>query len=102
MYEFDFLQPQLFLLFIQRFDCLEIGTSVRPRQNIKIILVHPKHKVDDSKNTDCLYQIHCKSCSHTYIGETGRPFGTRLEEHRKEVENITTIRFTREEKRGQR
>ena len=63
----------------------EIATSVRPHQNIRRILVHPKDKVEDSKKTDCVYQIPCMSCNHTYIGKTGRTFGTRLEEH-KEVE----------------
>ena len=46
---------------------------------------------EDSKNTDCVYQIP--------IGETGRTFGTRLEEHKQEVENVTTRRFTREQTR---
>ena len=31
-----------------------------------------------------------------HIGETGRTFGTRLEEHKKEVETVTSRRFTRE------
>ena len=31
-----------------------------------------------------------------YIGETGRTFGTRLDENKKEVETVTTICFTRE------
>ena len=76
-----------------------IATSVRPHQNTRRILVHPKDKVEDRKKTDCVYQIPCKSCNHTYINETGRIFGTRLEGHKKEVENITTRRFTREQKR---
>ena len=76
----------------------KIATSVRPHQNIRRILVHPKDKVEDSKKTDCVYQIPCKSCNDTYIGETGKAFGTRLEEH-KDVENITTRQFTREQKR---
>ena len=60
--------------------------------------MHPKDKVEDSKKTDCVYQIPCKRCNHTYVGETGSSFGTILEEHKKEVENITTRRFTREQK----
>ena len=57
--------------------------------------MHPKEKVE-SKKTHCVYQIPCKSCNHIYIyiGETGRTFRTRLEEHKEEVENITTRRFT--------
>ena len=77
----------------------EISTLARPHQNIRRLLMHPKDKVEDSKKTDCVYQIPCKSCNHTCIGETGRTFGTRLEEHKKEVENITTRQFTKEQKR---
>ena len=61
--------------------------------------MHPKDKEENSKKTDCVYQIPSKSCNYRYIGETGRTFGTRLEEHKKEVANITTRRFTREQKR---
>ena len=56
----------------------EIATSVRPHENTRRILVHPKDKVEDSKKTDCVYQVPCKSCNHihwspvravtTYIG----------------------------------
>ena len=61
--------------------------------------MHRNDKVEDSKKTDCVHHVPCKSCDHTYIGETGRTFGTRLEERKKEVENITTRRFNREQKR---
>ena len=71
----------------------EIATAVRPHQNIRRILVHPKDHVEESRKIDYVYQIPCKSGSHTYIGETGRHFGTRLKEHKKEVENITTRHF---------
>ena len=76
----------------------EIATSVRPHQNIRRLLVHLMDKVEDSKKTYCVYQIPCKSCNHTYR-QNRLTFGTRLEEHKKGVENITTRRFTREKKR---
>ena len=61
----------------------------------------PEDKVEDSKTTDCSYQIPYKSCNHKYIGETSAiTFGTRFEEHKKEVENIKTRRVTREQKRA--
>ena len=66
----------------------EIATAVRPHQNIRRILVYPNDKVEDSRKTDCVYQIPCKSCSHMFIGET-KNIGTGLKEH-KEVETITT------------
>ena len=43
----------------------EIATSVRPHQNTRKMLVHPKDKVKYSKTTYCIYQIHRKSCNHT-------------------------------------
>ena len=61
----------------------EIARSVRPHQSIRRILVHPNDKLEDTKKTDCAYQIPCKSCNQTYIGETVRTFGTRLDEHNK-------------------
>ena len=35
------------------------------------------------------------NCDKTYIGETGRKFGVRLQEHRTEVESNTGRTFTR-------
>ena len=35
----------------------EIATAVRPHRNLRNILVHPKDKVEDRSNTDCVYQI---------------------------------------------
>ena len=36
-------------------------TAVRPRRNLRQILVHPKDKVEDKHKTDCVYQIPCKN-----------------------------------------
>ncbi|KAI8514518.1 hypothetical protein Bbelb_071090 [Branchiostoma belcheri] len=52
----------------------------------------------DHVKTDCVYKIPCKSCDQVYIGETGRTFGKRLEEHRKEADNSETVRYTRSQK----
>ena len=37
---------------------------------------------------------------HNYIGETGRNYGKRQEEHRKEVESISNRTFTRSDRRS--
>ena len=64
--------------------------------------MHPKDKVEDSKKTDCVYQIPCKSCNHTYIGNiyirNRENIWKKIRKHKK-VENITTRRFTREQNR---
>ena len=48
-----------------------------------------------------IYQIPCNNCEKVYIGETARQFHFRLQEHRKEVDDITNkgtrTRSTRKE-----
>ncbi|XP_078590228.1 uncharacterized protein LOC144870038 [Branchiostoma floridae x Branchiostoma japonicum] len=64
-----------------------IATAVKPKTTLRNLLVHPKDRLEDSSKTDCVYKIPCKSCDKVYIGETGRTFNTRLEEHKKEAQN---------------
>ncbi|XP_066289701.1 uncharacterized protein [Branchiostoma lanceolatum] len=75
-----------------------IATAVRPKTTLRNLLVHPKDKLQDSVKTDCVYKIPCMSCNKVYIGETGRTFGCRLEEHRKEAESTKVGRYTRAQK----
>ena len=42
----------------------------RLHQNSRRILVHPKENVEDSKKTDCVYQISCKTCNKTRFNKT--------------------------------
>jgi len=60
---------------------------MRPVKTLKRILVHPKDKQVKEETTECVYRIPCGNCDKTYVGETGRKFGTRLREHRTEVES---------------
>ena len=68
---------------------------MKPHNTLKHNLVHPKDKIEATKTCDCVYEIPCKNCKKSYIGETGRPFGVRLKEHLKESEKITERKFTR-------
>ena len=45
--------------------------------------------------SECVYKVPCANCDKTYIGETGRKFGVRLQEQRTEVESKTRRTFTR-------
>ena len=45
-----------------------------------------------------MYKVPCANCNKTYVGETGRKFGVRLQEHRTEVEVKTTRMFTRSQR----
>ena len=62
--------------------------------------MHPKDKRDCYNTTNALYNIPCLNCKLCYIGETGRKFGTRLDEHKAEVmkvSNTVTTRTSRKE-----
>jgi len=71
--------------------------NVRPHTALRNMLVHPKDRISDEDKSEVLYKIRCKNCERVYAGETGRPLGERVKEHRKEVGTITGI-FTRAEK----
>ena len=79
-----------------------ISTGMKPHTSLRKILVHPKDKVDPADKTDCIYEIPCKNCNYTYIGETGRKFRTRLKEHKKEVERLASKskNFTRQARKA--
>jgi len=62
-----------------------VPVSVRPVWTLRSLLVHPKDKQEKEEVTDCVYKIPCSNCEMTYIGETGRKFGSRLKEHKTEV-----------------
>jgi len=56
-------------------------------------VAHPKDKVKDEEKTELIYCVPCKNCS--YVGETGRKFGLRIKEHKKEVDSFTAGTQTR-------
>ena len=66
-----------------------ISTAMKPHSTLRNQLVHPKDKREPHNSTDVIYSIPCKNCNKTYIGETGRKFGARLDEHKIEVEKVT-------------
>ncbi|XP_072019530.1 uncharacterized protein [Amphiura filiformis] len=72
-----------------------ISTAMKPHDTLRKQLVHPKDKRDPNNTTDAVYKIPCKNCELSYIGETGRKFGTRLEEHRSEAEKMSKTVTTR-------
>jgi len=69
--------------------------SVKPYKTLKSVLVHPKDKQEKEDWTERVYTVPCANCDKTYIGETGRKFRVRLQEHRTEVESKTGRTFTR-------
>ena len=59
------------------------------------LLAQPRDKVERAEQGELMYQIPCKNCCAEYIGETGRLLKTRLDEHRKDVDNTNNEKYTR-------
>ena len=62
------------------------------------MLIHPEDKRDPLNTTYVIYTVPCENCPVSYIGETDRKFGKRLDEHCVKVEKLSTsirIRATR-------
>jgi hypothetical protein len=72
-----------------------IATAMKPHTTLRNLLVHPKDKREPLNSTDVIYSIPCKNCDQAYIGETGRKFGKRLEEHKSEAEKLSANVRTR-------
>jgi len=47
------------------------------------------------EKTELIYRVPCKNYSSSYVGETGRKFGLRVKEHKKEVDSFTAGTQTR-------
>ena len=67
---------------------------MKPVNTVKSLFVHPKDKIDQLQTCECVYEIPCKNCKKSYLGETGRAFRIRLNEHRKEAEQMSSKKFT--------
>jgi len=52
-------------------------------------VVYTKDKVKYEKKIELICRVPYKNCSSSYIGETGRKFGLRIKEHKKEVDSFT-------------
>ena len=58
-------------------------------------MMHPKDKKKILETSEVVYEVPCKGCNKSYVGETGRQLGVRLNEHQKDSEKIADKKFTR-------
>ena len=77
-----------------------ISTAMKPHRTLRSMLVHLKDKLLPHQKSEAIYEIPCADCPKSYIGETGRSFGTRLQEHQKEVEKFELKPYTRSSRKS--
>ena len=58
-----------------------VNAYVQPQNTLRSLLVAPKDKADKLEKCGAVYQVSCKVCPSTYVGESARPLKTRLDEH---------------------
>ena len=81
--------PGLSESFKQLFKYTPVQVCFKGQNTIKLMLMHPKDKVDPSLQKDVVYQWSCikSNCKSSYIGETSRSLSEHVQEHSKEGSN---------------
>ncbi len=76
-----------------------VGSSVKPYRTLRQMLVRPKDKIESRDKSEVVYQIPCKNCNKSYVGETGRKFDIRMKEHKAETDKDKDTIYTRSTRR---
>ena len=64
---------------------LGISTAFKPVKTLRQTLMKVKTHVPEEKRKGVVYEVLCKECSKTYVGETKRTLKVRLGEHKQAV-----------------
>ncbi|KYN17046.1 hypothetical protein ALC57_10682 [Trachymyrmex cornetzi] len=82
--------PQISDKFMNIFNDVNIRLSFYSLNKLnKYIKVH-KDVIPTNSKRDVVYQITCKDCDATYVGQTGRRLQTRILEHKNHINRNTT------------
>ena len=60
------------------YDALGINTSLNPVKTLRQTLMKVKTHAPEDKRRGVVYEVPCKDCSKTYVGETKRMLKDRL------------------------
>ncbi len=58
------------------------GNKDNVKINIIVTMVHVKDRLPTQKQRNVVYKMPCSECPSSYVGQTGRQFGTRMKEHK--------------------
>jgi len=77
----DGVSPQL----RRRLESHGIRTVFRSDTTLRQQLTRPKDPIPQHRRDGVVYNIPCKGCNRSYIGETARPISERITEHKRDV-----------------
>ena len=62
-----------------------VNVIAKPQYSLSNTIIRGKDKLDKFKQPNKVYQINCKNCDVTYVGEAKRELGKRIKYH---IDNI--------------
>ncbi len=66
----------------------DIRVTSKPLYTLEKMFPSPKDRPPPENQTNVVYQIGCSDCPWSYLGETGRAFNTRKNEHIRNVKQF--------------
>ena len=64
---------------------LRVRAAFKPMRTLRQPLMKLKDCIPEEKKRSVVYEVPCKDCGKTYIGETKRTLKVRLSEHKQAV-----------------
>ena len=75
----------------------QIKVATKPLRTVGNMLPSLKNKINNFDQRVVVYKIPCLYCTGVYIGETGRSFKTRRQEHQRDVKPDIIAQLTNED-----
>ena len=69
------------------FKKYDLNVAHQPTKKLKNQLCHLKDKRKVGEKAGVVYKLDCKSCDAKYVGETGRHWQERMNEHKRDIVN---------------
>ncbi len=72
-----------------------ITVHFKPKNTLRSCLGSPKDQINKTEKCHTVYNLQCKNCNASYIGESKRPLGIRASEHERALPGCGTCQSHR-------